>query len=204
MWHDYLFSQRKWSTERTVGMGVGGDRGVGGGGGLEKNWKREGRQYRVGLHKIGRLAPLYQLCKETLKSPYLPIPGSLPPPISSKNFWSLTLVIFENSHLSASFMKGVGGFGLCDKYLQHSSIIWPVWLNGWVFIYELSGCGFESICSHLNFRFCACFKQGVPWHSGNYRVWIHWNMYVTWQEHTVKCTIQISTHNTAQSFGQFG
>ena len=37
MWHDYLFSQRKWSTERTVGMGVGGDRGVGGGGGLEKN-----------------------------------------------------------------------------------------------------------------------------------------------------------------------
>ena len=37
MWHDYLFIQRKWSTERTVGMGVGGDRGVGGGGGLEKN-----------------------------------------------------------------------------------------------------------------------------------------------------------------------
>ena len=27
-----------------------------------------------------------------------------------------------------------------------------------------------------------------------------WNAYVTWQEHTLKCTIQISTHNTAQSF----
>ena len=39
-----------------------------------------------------------------------------------------------------------------DKYSQHSSIIWPVWLNGWVFVYELSGCGFESSCSHLNFR----------------------------------------------------
>ena len=25
----------------------------------------------------------------------------------------------------------------------------------------------------------------------------------TWQEHTVKCTAQISTHNLAQSFGQF-
>ena len=49
----------------------------------------------------------------------------------------------------------------------------PVWLNGWVFVYELSGCGFESSCSHLNFRFCACFEQGVSWHSGNYRVWIH-------------------------------
>ena len=35
-----------------------------------------------------------------------------------------------------------------DKYSQHSSIIWPVWPNGWVFVYELSGCGFESNCSH--------------------------------------------------------
>ena len=45
-----------------------------------------------------------------------------------------------------------------DKYSQHSSIIWPVWLKGWVFIYELSGCGFESSCSDLNFRFRACFE----------------------------------------------
>ena len=80
-----------------------------------------------------------------------------------------------------------------------------VWLNGWVFVYELNGCGFESRCSYLNFRFRACFEQGVPWHSGNYRVWIPlWNAYVTWWEHTVKSTVQISTHNTAQSFGQFG
>ena len=59
------------------------------------------------------------------------------------------------------------------KYSEHSSIIWPVWPNGSVFVYELSGSGFESSCSHLNFRFHACFDQGVPWHSGNYRVWIH-------------------------------
>ena len=31
----------------------------------------------------------------------------------------------------------------------------------------------KSSCSHLNFRFCTCFEQGVPSHSGNYRVWIH-------------------------------
>ena len=49
----------------------------------------------------------------------------------------------------------------------------PVWPNGWVFVYELSGSVFESSCSHLNFRFCACFGQGVPWLSGNFRVWIH-------------------------------
>ena len=60
-----------------------------------------------------------------------------------------------------------------DKYSQHSSIIWPVGINGWVFVYELSGCGFESRCTHLNFRFRACFEEGVPWHSGNYGVWIH-------------------------------
>ena len=33
-----------------------------------------------------------------------------------------------------------------DKYSQHSSIIWPVWLNGSVFVYEPRGCGFESCC----------------------------------------------------------
>ena len=38
---------------------------------------------------------------------------------------------------------------------------------------ELSGCGFKSSCSHLNIRFRACFEHGVPWHSGNYRVWIN-------------------------------
>ena len=32
---------------------------------------------------------------------------------------------------------------------------WPVWINGWVFVYELSGCGCESRCSHLRYqKFC--------------------------------------------------
>ena len=92
-----------------------------------------------------------------------------------------------------------------DKYSEHSSIIWPVLPNGWVFAYEPNGSGFESSCSHLDIIFRTCFEQGVPWHPGNYRVWIHSeNADVTWQEHTVKCTVQISTQNTAQSFGQFG
>ena len=60
-----------------------------------------------------------------------------------------------------------------DKYSHYSLIVCPVWLNGRVFVYELSGCGFESHCSHLNFRSRACFELGLPWHSGNYRVWIH-------------------------------
>ena len=60
-----------------------------------------------------------------------------------------------------------------DKYSQDSSIIWPAWLKGWVFVYELSGCGFNSRCSPINIRYRACFEQGVPSHSGNYIVWIH-------------------------------
>ena len=72
-----------------------------------------------------------------------------------------------------------------DKYSQRSSISWPVWLNGWVFVYKLNGFGFESSWSHLNFRFSAGFEQGVPWHSGNYSVDSPWNTHVTWQKHTV-------------------
>ena len=68
------------------------------------------------------------------------------------------------------------------------SCIMPVWLNGWVFVYGLSGCGFESSWSHLNLRFCACFEQGVPWYSGNYGVCIH-SETCTWHDknkYTVK------------------
>ena len=34
----------------------------------------------------------------------------------------------------------------------------------------------ECRCSHLNFRFRACFEQGVLWHSGNCRVRIYSEM----------------------------
>ena len=33
---------------------------------------------------------------------------------------------------------------------------------------------------------------------------IYVRSFTTWQEHTVKCTVQISTQNAAQSLGQFG
>ena len=59
-----------------------------------------------------------------------------------------------------------------DKSSQCRLIIWSVWLNNWVFVYELIGCGFESRYCHLNFRYRGCFEQGVLWYSGNYRVQI--------------------------------
>ena len=58
---------------------------------------------------------------------------------------------------------------VCKRTLNQ----WPVWLNGWVLVYELSGCGFESCSCHLKFRYRACFEQRVAWYSGRYRVQFH-------------------------------
>ena len=51
-----------------------------------------------------------------------------------------TLKLARNIIITCSQMH------IWDKYSQDSSIIWPVWLNGWVFIYKLSGCWLESRC----------------------------------------------------------
>ena len=51
------------------------------------------------------------------------------------------------------------------KYSQHSSVIWLVWAYGWVFVFEVRGCRFESSCSHPNLRYRPCFEQEVSWHS---------------------------------------
>ena len=53
-----------------------------------------------------------------------------------------------------------------DKYSQHSSIIFPVCLNGSVFLIVQSGCEFEHRCFLLSFRYCTCNEEGVPRHSG--------------------------------------
>ena len=47
MWHDHPLSQGNMTTERTMGLGVGGDNkmegGGGGGGGGRQNLKKRGR-----------------------------------------------------------------------------------------------------------------------------------------------------------------
>ena len=61
--------------------------------------------------------------------------------------------------LSRDMIRTYSQVHRADSYSQHRSI---VWLNGLVFVYERSGCSFESSCSHLNFRYRACFEQKVP------------------------------------------
>ena len=66
----------------------------------------------------------------------------------------------------------------------------PFSQNGWVFMNELSGWGFEYHCGHLNFRYHACFEHWVPWHSGNYRVWIHSEMR-TWHDKNIQSVSKV-------------
>ena len=75
-----------------------------------------------------------------------------------------TLILVHNMITTYSQMHHT------DKFSQLSSIICPVWLNSWVFFYKSRGCGVESCCCHLNFRYGTCFKQEVTWNSGNYRL----------------------------------
>ena len=51
---------------------------------------------------------------------------------------------------------------------EHSSIIWPVWLNGWVFVNELSGWVRLPLQS-LKIQISRLFRARCSSHSGNYR-----------------------------------
>ena len=77
-------------------------------------------------------------------------------------------------------VKELFAWSRCKIWISNCSINWSVWPNGWVFINELSGCGFEASCSHLKFRFHTCFEQGVPRHSCNYIVVIGALRIVSW------------------------
>ena len=72
---------------------------------------------------------------------------------------------------------------VCKWTLNHLAKL-TKWLSCFVSSY-LNGCGFKSCCSHLNFRYCTCFGQRVPWDSGNYRGWIH-SETCTWHGKNIK------------------
>ena len=117
-------------------------------------------------------------------------------------FWVLICTVHLtvcSCHVTYAFQSGftlcscLNVKELCSKHVRNLRVKWlQLDLNP-----ELSGSGFESSCSHFTLRFHACFQQGVPWHSGNYRVWIRYEMHM-WHD-KIKCTMQISTQNTAQS-----
>ena len=112
---------------------------------------------RVSIHELSGCG--YESCCCHLTSDILPV--------LSKEFLDIQATMeckFTLKHVTYSQLH------LTDKYSWHGSIIWPIWLNGWVFVYKVSGCKNKSHCCHLNFTNRVCFKQGAPWHSGNYRL----------------------------------
>ena len=76
-----------------------------------------------------------------------------------------------------------------------------IWPDGWVFVYELSVSGFESSCSHLTFRFRSCFEQGVPWHSSNFRAWIH-SETRAWHDKIIQSEISQPACNIPEILGE--
>ena len=51
---------------------------------------------------------------------------------------------------------------------------------------------FQWLKHHLNFRYCACFEERVPWHSGNYSLWRVCGM--------IKTHCQIESYNNVGNF----
>ena len=79
--------------------------------------------------------------------------------IMKSSYWSLFVSLHSKPLITLSInLVGKSAFlnlflseYFTDKYLQCKSIIWPVWQNGWVSVYELSDYGFEYHCSHIKY-----------------------------------------------------
>ena len=72
-------------------------------------------------------------------------------PASSKKFLDIQATIecgFTPKHIH-DMTRTYNQMYNTDKYSEHSSILWQVRLNGWLFVYELSGSEFESSCSPI-------------------------------------------------------
>ena len=75
---------------------------------------------------------------------------------SHGSLFSLYHILYLNNHsLLSSFSFFISFFNyhwemaILIVCLDLKGLVWPIWLNGWVFVYELIRCGFESRCSHL-------------------------------------------------------
>ena len=63
-------------------------------------------------------------------------------PLRSKEFLEIQTIIESGFtvKLVLDMIRTYSQMYCTDKYSQKSSIICPIWLNGGVFVYEISGC----------------------------------------------------------------
>ena len=55
--------------------------------------------------------------------------------------WMHTYSCLNVKELLARSRREIWSLSDCNWTRTHNHLVWPVWLNGWVFVYELSGCG---------------------------------------------------------------
>ena len=88
------------------------------------------------------------------------------------------LIFFFFSHLTTQKTnKSSQSNQSSQSHLEHSSI-WSVWPNDWVFVYELSGSGFESSCGHRKSKFWKNEKNSWRYHFTH--VYHKWKSYDVW------------------------
>ena len=63
---------------------------------------------------------------------------------SRREIWSLSVCNWARTHNHLVHKRTL------NHLAKPACLAWPVWLNGLVFVYELSGCELKSSCSHLN------------------------------------------------------
>ena len=121
-------------------------------------------------HSKSRISTQKQNTLTKLRVPKVACCAAIDSKLNLLSFLLLLEILFLQCNYS--FCKAIAKIGLQEAVLRGCNRTWThnhlvrkrtlEWPNGWVFVYELSGCRFESHCSHLSLRYRACFEQGVP------------------------------------------
>ena len=108
------------------------------------------------------------------------------------NFFVYTLSDLWITPQDSAKLKDLIKIYLCGKFHQYSicdsNVIRThnyLVCNGWMFVFELSGCGFESRCYHLNFKIAPASSKKFLDIQVNYTVWIHFET-CTWHDNNIQ------------------
>ena len=117
-----------------------------------KSFKKYVRS-KLSIFDLTRWPALFLFVLHVPPSTYVRFSQLPSPPPLSKNVRDICNSLWKASLISN--VKNVAYLSMLNKLKinkinKHSSIIWPIWLNGWEFVYELSGCGFGCRCCHIN------------------------------------------------------
>ena len=76
--------------------------------------------------------------------------------VSRVNLHSIVCLNVKELHIWTKYLKFKWQQQVSNPVRKRTN--WPVLLHGWVFVYEMSGCGFEFRCYHFNLNHLPPFK----------------------------------------------